>query len=141
MSVKLTNYYNNIPVVCGKNSKSVSCKADHEETKGFDIPFLGTKSQLPSFIGKAYTREEFLQSVNDEVKRNQGKKMTLTDMVKSAHLEGTRAKFRFVGDTKIYTFDERNWIKEQNNEQETDTFVVVRYCGFMTSFLSSARTF
>ena len=45
-------------------------------------------------------------SVNDEVKRNQGKKMTLTDMVKSAHLEGTRAKFRFVGDTKIYTFDE-----------------------------------
>ena len=32
MSVKLTNHYNNIPVVCGKNSKSVSKRRGEAES-------------------------------------------------------------------------------------------------------------
>lgn len=106
MSVLLTNNYNNIPAAYGENSRSIGSKVDHEEAKGFDMWFLGTKSELPSFVGKAYTREELLQSLNDEVKQNQGKKMSLADMIKSAHFEGARAKFRFAGDAKTYTFNE-----------------------------------
>ncbi|MCM1561896.1 MAG: hypothetical protein NC123_20555 [Butyrivibrio sp.] len=63
-------------------------------------------SQMPpSFVGKVWTKEELMQSVDKQVR-----KMSVSDMIKATCIEGTRARFRFAGEDKIYTFDE--YIKE-----------------------------
>ncbi|MCM1412587.1 MAG: hypothetical protein NC305_18890 [Lachnospiraceae bacterium] len=68
-------------------------------------------SQMPpSFVGKVWTKEELMQSVDKQVQGNQSKKMSVSDMIKATCIEGTRARFRFAGEDKIYTFDE--YIKE-----------------------------
>lgn len=64
----------------------------------------------PSFVGKVWTKEELMQSVDKQVQNNQSKKMSVSDMIKATCIEGTRARFRFAGKDKIYTFDE--YIKE-----------------------------
>lgn len=71
----------------------------------------------PSFVGKVWTKEELMESVNRQVQSNQNKKMSLTDMVKSTYM-GTREKFRFVGEDKIYAFDE--YIKELDKRSKNN---------------------
>lgn len=72
----------------------------------------------PSFVGKVLTKKELMQSVDKQVQSNQGKKMSITDMVKATCIEGTRAKFRFAGEDKIYTFDE--YIKELDKRSKNN---------------------
>ncbi len=80
-------------------------------TQSFDREFMGMASQTPpSFVGKVWTKEELMQSVDKQV---QSKKMSVSDMIKATCIEGTRARFRFAGEDKIYTFDE--YIKELDN--------------------------
>ena len=68
-------------------------------------------SQTPhSFVGKVWTKEELMQSVDRQIQSNQSKKISVSDMIKATCMEGTRAKFRFAGEDKIYTFHE--YIKE-----------------------------
>ena len=68
-------------------------------------------SQMPpSFVGKVWTKEELMQSVDKQVQGNQSKKMSISDMIKATCIEGARARFRFAGEDKVYTFDE--YIKE-----------------------------
>lgn len=106
MSIVLTNNYNSIPVTYeGKSTDSI-CKVDDKGTTRFDRTLVSTKSNLPSFIGKVYTKEELMQAVDDEVQKNQSKKLSLDDMIKKSCLEGTRARFCFAGESKIYGFDE-----------------------------------
>lgn len=64
----------------------------------------------PSFVGRVYTKEELMQSVDKQVQSNQSKKMSVSDIIKATCIEGTRARFRFAGEDRIYTFDE--YIKE-----------------------------
>ena len=80
-------------------------------TQKFNREFMGIQSQTPpSFVGKVWTKEELMQSVDKQVQSNQSKKMSVSDMIKATCIEGTRARFRFAGEDKIYTFDE--YIKE-----------------------------
>ena len=85
-------------------------------TQRFDREMV---SQTPSsFVGKVLTREELMQSVDKQVQSNQSKKMSISDMVKATCMEGTRAKFRFAGEDKIYTFDE--YIKELDKRSKNN---------------------
>ena len=73
-------------------------------TQSFDREFMGMASQTPpSFVEKVWTKEELMQSIDKQV---QSKKMSVSDMIKATCIEGTRARFRFAGEDKIYTFDE-----------------------------------
>ena len=77
-------------------------------TQRFDREMV---SQAPSsFVGKVCTKEELMQSVDKQVQNNQSRKMSISDMIKATCIEKTRARFRFAGEDKIYTFDE--YIKE-----------------------------
>ena len=72
----------------------------------------------PSFVGKVLAKEELMQSVDKQVQSNQGKKMSISDMIKATCIEGTRARFRFAGEDKIYTFDE--YIKELDKRSKNN---------------------
>ena len=88
-------------------------------TQSFDREFMGMASQTPpSFIGKVWTKEELMQSVDQQVQSNQSKKMSVSDMIKATCIEGTRARFRFAGEDKIYTFDE--YIKELDKRSKNN---------------------
>ena len=85
-------------------------------TQSFDREFMGMASQTPpSFVGKVWTKEELMQSVD---KQMQSKKMSVSDMIKATCIEGTRARFRFAGEDKIYTFDE--YIKELDKRSKNN---------------------
>ena len=85
-------------------------------TQSFDREFMGIASQTPpSFVGKVWTKEELMQSVDKQV---QSKKMSVSDMIKATCIEGTRARFRFAGEDKIYTFDE--YIKELDKRSKNN---------------------
>ena len=46
-------------------------------TQSFDREFMGMASQTPpSFVGKVWTKEELMQSVDKQVQSNQSKKMS-----------------------------------------------------------------
>ena len=85
-------------------------------TQSFDREFMGMASQTPpSFVGKVWTKEELMQSIDKQV---QSKKMSVSDMIKATCIEGTRARFRFAGEDKIYTFDE--YIKELDKRSKNN---------------------
>ena len=55
-------------------------------TQSFDREFMGMVSQTPpSFVGKVWTKEELMQSVD---KQMQSKKMSVSDMIKATCIEG-----------------------------------------------------
>ena len=61
-------------------------------TQSFDREFMGMASQMPpSFVGKVWTKEELMQSVDKQVQSNQSKKMSVSDMIKATCIEGTRS--------------------------------------------------
>lgn len=78
-----------------------------------DRDFWKMKSQtVSSFIGAAYNREEFLQHIDDQLKENSGKKMTIREMLASRpHAE--EMMYRMVGSSKLLTFDEYVWEMER----------------------------
>ena len=91
-------------------------------TQSFDREFMGMASQTPpSFVGKVWTKEELMQSVDKQMQSNQSKKMSVSDMIKATCIEGTRARFRFAGEDKIYTFDE--YIKELDKRSKNNAQV------------------
>ncbi len=57
-------------------------------------------------------------TVDKQVQSNQSKKMSVSDMIKATCIEGTRARFRFAGEDKIYTFDE--YIKELDKRSKNN---------------------
>ena len=88
-------------------------------TQSFNREFMGMASQTPlSFVGKVWTKEELMQSVDKQVQSNQSKKMSVSNMIKATCIEGTRARFRFAGEDKIYTFDE--YIKELDKRSKNN---------------------
>lgn len=98
---------------------NVKVHQTQDGTQRFDWKFIGMKSQTPpSFVGKVYTKEELLQSIDKEIQSSQSKKMSVYDMIKVSCIEGTRARFHFAGEDKIYTFDE--YIKELDKRSKNN---------------------
>lgn len=90
---------------------NIKVRQTQDGVQKFDRELMGMTSQTPpSFVGKIWTKEELIQSVDNQVQSSQSRKMSVSDMIKATCIEGTRARFRFEGENKIYTFDE--YIKE-----------------------------
>ena len=103
----------------GYQTGNVKMYQTQDGTQKFDREFIKMQSQTPpSFVGKVWTKEELMQSVDKEIQNNQSKKMSLSDMIKASCIEGTRATFRFAGEDKIYTFDE--YIKELDKRSKNN---------------------
>ena len=61
-------------------------------TQSFDREFMGMASQTPlSFVGKVWTKEELMQSVDKQVQSNQSKKMSVSDKIKATCMGGEPA--------------------------------------------------
>lgn len=88
-------------------------RQDQNGTQKFDREMVSQTP--PSFVRKVCTKEELMQSVDKQV---QSKKMSVSDMIKATCIEGTRARFRFAGEDKIYTFDE--YIKELDKRSKNN---------------------
>lgn len=86
-------------------------------SQGFDRVLMGnTPKELPSFVGRVFTEEELYQYVDDKVKSNQANKLSTKEMLERTCIEGTRASFRFAGESKVYSFYE--YIDELNRRSE-----------------------
>lgn len=68
--------------------------------------FLNNEIDMDGFVESVYSKEELLQAVDKEVQSNQHKKKSLYEMLRDSSIEGTNAKFSFVGESKIYSFNE-----------------------------------
>ena len=95
-----------------------TCIVDNPDgSRGFDRVLMGnTPKELPSFVGRVFTEEELYQYVDDKVKSNQANKMSTKEMLERTCIEGTRASFRFAGESKVYSFYE--YIDELNRRSE-----------------------
>lgn len=110
---------NEIGITGYQASGNVKVRQAQDSTQSFDRELMGMASHTPpSFVGKVWTKEELMQSVDKQVQSNQGKKMSVSDMIKATCIEGTRARFRFAGEDKIYTFDE--YIKELDKRSKNN---------------------
>lgn len=74
-----------------------------------------TSQTSPSFVGKVWMKEELMQPVDKQV---QSKKMSVSDIIKAICIEVTKARFRFAGEDKVYTFDE--YIKELDRRSKNN---------------------
>ena len=85
--------------------------------EGFWKDFLDDEIDMGSFIdsikntnkkvaSKEYSAEEIQEAIDREVQSNQHKKKSLYEMLINTCPEGTNATFRFVGESKIYSFYE-----------------------------------
>jgi hypothetical protein len=105
MSIELNNNFNGMPITYEGNQKSSVCQFNNDGTVGFDRTLMGTKpATLPSFVGKVYTEEELYQYVDDKVQQNQCNKKSLADMIKDSCIGWSTASFKFVGESKTYTY-------------------------------------
>lgn len=95
-----------------------ACIVDNPNgSQGFDRVLMGnTPKELPSFVGRVFTEEELYQYVDDKVKSNQANKLSTKEMLERTCIEGTRASFRFAGESKVYSFYE--YIDELNRRSE-----------------------
>ena len=91
-------------------------RQNQDGTQRFDREMVSQTP--PSFVRKVCTKEELMQSVDKQVQSNQSKKMSVSDMIKATCIEGTRARFRFAGEDKIYTFNE--YIKELDKRSKNN---------------------
>ena len=104
MSIAVNNYFNTAPTAYQQNSQGKLCETDNEGTDRFDRVLVEMKSaNLPSFIGKVYTREELMQSVDEQVQRNQSKKIPLEQLLLDLR-QGVNAKYSFAGEDKKYSY-------------------------------------
>lgn len=87
-------------------------------SQGFDRVLMGnTPKELPSFVGRVFTEEELYQYVDDKVKSNQANKLSTKELLERTCIEGTRASFRFAGESKVYSF--YDFIDELNRRSES----------------------
>ena len=97
-------------------TRKVKVRQAQDGTQRFDREMVSQAP--PSFVGKVLTKEELIQSVDQQMQSNQSKKMSISDMIKATCIEGTRARFRFAGEDKTYTFDE--YIKELDKRSKNN---------------------
>lgn len=96
-----------------KANNKVSMAENPDGSQGFDRVLMGnTPKELPSFVGRVFTEEELYQYVDDKVKSNQTNKLSTKELLERTCIEGTRASFRFAGDSRVYSFYE--YIDELN---------------------------
>lgn len=63
--------------------------------------------EIPSYISKVHTREEFLSEIDSTIKKNlKTNGHTLEELLEMTCEEGRNATFKFVGENKLYSFDE-----------------------------------
>ena len=134
MGISIVNNYNNIPIVyTGSVKEDTNCNGT--ESLYFNINEMGIKPKsTPSFVSRVLSRDELKADWRGEVEKNQYKKKSLYDMILSRDelkadwrgeveknqykkkslydmfmascKEGTGAKFKFVGEEKVYNFYE-----------------------------------
>ena len=84
-----------------KTSEKAGIVDNPNGSQGFDRVLMGnTPKELPSFVGRVFTEEELYQYV----KSNQANKLSTKDLLERTCIEGTRASFRFAGESKMYSF-------------------------------------
>ena len=89
MHITVNNYFNTTSAAYRQNFPQKLCKTDSEGTLRFNRELIEAESaNLPSFVGKVYTKEELMQSVEQQVQRNQGKKLPLEEMKKCSSSMG-----------------------------------------------------
>lgn len=106
MGISIVNNYNNIPIVyTGSVKENTNCNGT--ESLYFNINEMGIKPKsTPSFVSRVLSRDELKADWRGEVEKNQYKKKSLYDMFMASCKEGTGAKFKFVGEEKVYNFYE-----------------------------------
>lgn len=106
MGISIVNNYNNIPIVyTGSVKEDTNCNGT--ESLYFNINEMGIKPKsTPSFVSRVLSRDELKADWRGEVEKNQYKKKSLYDMFMASCKEGTGAKFKFVGEEKVYNFYE-----------------------------------
>ena len=96
-----------------KASEKAGIVENPDGSQGFDRVLMGnTPKELPSFVGRVFTEEELYQYVDDKVKSNQANRLSTKELLERTCIEGTRASFRFAGESKVYSFYE--YIDELN---------------------------
>ena len=96
-----------------KTSEKAGIVDNPNGSQSFDRVLMGnTPKELPSFVGRVFTEEELYQYVDDKVKSNQANKLSTKELLERTCIEGTRASFRFAGESKVYSFYE--YIDELN---------------------------
>lgn len=106
MGISIVNNYNNIPIVyTGSVKENTNC--NRAESLYFNINEMGIKPKsTPSFVSRVLSRDELKADWRGKVEKNQYKKKSLYDMFMASCKEGTGAKFKFVGEEKVYNFYE-----------------------------------
>ncbi|MEE1258408.1 MAG: hypothetical protein UHN47_18175 [Lachnospiraceae bacterium] len=106
MGISIVNNYNNIPIVyTGSVKEDTNCNGT--ESLYFNINEMGIKPKsTPSFVSRVLSRDELKADWRGKVEKNQYKKKSLYDMFMASCKEGTGAKFKFVGEEKVYNFYE-----------------------------------
>lgn len=106
MGISIVNNYNNIPIVyTGSVKENTNCSG--AESLYFNINEMGIKPKsTPSFVSRVLSRDELKAEWRGKVEKNQYKKKSLYDMFMASCKEGTGAKFKFVGEEKVYNFYE-----------------------------------
>lgn len=106
MGISIVNNYNNIPIVyTGSVKEDTNCNGT--ESLYFNINEMGIKPKsTPSFVSRVLSRDELKAEWRGKVEKNQYKKKSLYDMFMASCKEGTGAKFKFVGEEKVYNFYE-----------------------------------
>jgi len=107
--------YNKVMEFIGQLPKDSDWRFASQE--GFWKDFLDDEIDMSSFIdsikntnkkiaSKEYSAEEIQEAIDREIQSNQHKKKSLYEMLINTCPEGTNATFRFVGESKIYSFYE-----------------------------------
>ena len=101
-----------------KADNKASIVDNSDGSQGFSRVMMGnTPKELPSFVGRVFTEEELYQYVDDKVKSNQPNKLSTKELLERTCIEGTRASFRFAGESKVYSF--YDFIDELNRRSES----------------------
>lgn len=117
MGISIQNSYNSMPITYEFNQQAKGVNMQGENVS-FDRDILSMASQnKPSFVGKVWTKEELQNSWKSEVENNQEKKKSLYEMMIASCQEGTGARFKFVGEDKMYNFYE--YISEMGRRSTT----------------------
>ena len=96
-----------------KTSEKAGIVDNPNGSQSFDRVLMGnTPKELPSFVGRVFSEGELYQYVDDKVKSNQANKLSTKELLERTCIEGTRASFRFAGESKVYSFYE--YIDELN---------------------------
>lgn len=83
---------------------------DYSVVKGDSVFFDRDKMQWAEYLNpldvRIYTAEELQGYVDEQIKTNQSKKLTLEEMIERSYVNARNMKYSFTGEDDIYTFDE-----------------------------------